>query len=72
MGLQVQSIPSQSLIAPASRSAHQRWYRTLAAKKGWRVAKVALARKLVTIAYDVLSTEQDFAEYLTRQGVLAG
>ncbi len=50
----------------------QRWYRTLAAKKGWRVAKVALARKLVTIAYHVLRAEQDFAGYLTRQGVLAG
>jgi transposase len=36
------------------------WYQRIRKKKGWRIARVALARKLATIAFGVLKTDSPY------------
>ena len=38
----------------------QFWYERLRKKKGWRTARVALARKMTAIAFGVLKTNRPF------------
>lgn len=63
-----------ALVLAATQAARQpgplrTWYRLVARRKGNKIARVALARRLAEICYQVWKEESDFLAVLRRGGV---